>query len=32
MPVTIAEDPSNVWLSWVYARIELDEAAALIQP
>jgi hypothetical protein len=32
MPVSIAEDPSNAWLAWLYARIQLDEATALIQP
>jgi tetratricopeptide (TPR) repeat protein len=32
MPMSIAEDPSNAWLAWLFARIQLDEAAALIQP
>jgi tetratricopeptide (TPR) repeat protein len=32
MPATIAEDPGNSWEAWLYARIQLDEAAALIQP
>jgi serine/threonine protein kinase len=32
MPSTIAEDPSNVWQGWLYARIQLEEAAALIKP
>jgi len=32
MPVSIMEDPSNAWLAWLFARIQLDEAAALIQP
>jgi tetratricopeptide (TPR) repeat protein len=30
MPVSIAEDPSNAWLAWLYARIQLDEATALV--
>lgn len=32
MPVSVAEDPGNKWLAWLYARIQLDEATALIQP
>ena len=32
MPVSIAEDPGNAWLAWLYARIQLDEATALIRP
>jgi eukaryotic-like serine/threonine-protein kinase len=32
MPVQIAEDPGNAWLAWLFARIQLDEAAALIRP
>ena len=33
MPATIAEDPSNApQLAWLYARIQLDEATALVQP
>ncbi|MEI9863900.1 MAG: hypothetical protein WDN00_04985 [Limisphaerales bacterium] len=32
MPAQIAEDPSNAWQGWLYARIQLDEATALIQP
>ncbi len=32
MPLSIAEDPGNAWLAWLYARIQLDEANALIQP
>jgi tetratricopeptide (TPR) repeat protein len=32
LPVSIAEDPSNAWLAWLFARIQLDEANALIQP
>ncbi len=31
MPTLIAEDPSNNWQGWLYARIQLDEAAALMQ-
>jgi serine/threonine protein kinase/Tfp pilus assembly protein PilF len=31
MPPSIAEDPGNAWLAWLFARIALDEAAALIQ-
>ena len=30
MPVTIAEDLSNAWQAWLYARVQLDEATALI--
>src|SRR6266404_2240722 len=32
MPLSIAEDPGNAWLAWLFARIQLDEATALIQP
>jgi tetratricopeptide (TPR) repeat protein len=32
MPLSIAEDPERAWLAWLYARIQLDEATALIQP
>jgi tetratricopeptide (TPR) repeat protein len=31
MPLSIAEDPSNAWLAWLYARIQLDEATALVE-
>jgi hypothetical protein len=31
MPAGIAEDPGNEWQAWLYARLQLDEAAALIQ-
>jgi len=31
MPAAIAEDPSDLWQHWLFARIQLDEAAALIQ-
>jgi hypothetical protein len=32
MPSSIAEDPSTAWQGWLYARIQLEEASALIQP
>jgi tetratricopeptide (TPR) repeat protein len=32
MPAATAEDPSNAWQGWLYARIQLDEATALIAP
>jgi len=32
MPASIAEDPGSAWLAWLFARIQLDEATALIQP
>jgi hypothetical protein len=32
LPANIAEDPGNAWLAWLFARIQLDEAAALIRP
>jgi tetratricopeptide (TPR) repeat protein len=32
IPLSIAEDPGNAWLAWLYARIQLDEATALIKP
>jgi serine/threonine protein kinase len=31
MPIRIAEDPTTAWLAWLYARIQLDEATALIE-
>ena len=31
LPVQIAESRGNGWLGWLLARIQLDEAAALIQ-
>jgi serine/threonine protein kinase/tetratricopeptide (TPR) repeat protein len=31
MPAEIANDPGNSWLAWLYARIQLAEATALIQ-
>jgi hypothetical protein len=30
MPPSIAEEPGNAWLAWLYARIQLDEATALV--
>jgi hypothetical protein len=32
MPTRVAEDTGNAWLAWLYARIQLDEASALIHP
>jgi tetratricopeptide (TPR) repeat protein len=32
MPVSVAEDPGNAWMAWLFARIQLDEATTLIQP
>jgi tetratricopeptide (TPR) repeat protein len=32
MPPNIAEDPGDAWLAWLYPRVTLDEAVALIQP
>lgn len=31
MPARVAEDTSDSWLAWLYARVQLDEASALIQ-
>ena len=31
MPPAISEDPGNEWLAWLFARVSLDEAAALFQ-
>ena len=31
MPARVAEDTGDAWLAWLYARIQLDEATALIQ-
>ncbi len=31
MPVSVAEAPGNAWWAWLFARIQLDEATALIQ-
>lgn len=32
MPADIATDPGNSWLAWLFARIQLNEATALISP
>ena len=32
MPPSIAQDPGNAWQGWLFARIQLDEAASLILP
>jgi hypothetical protein len=32
MPASVAENSGDSWLAWLYARIHLDEASALIQP
>ena len=32
MPKTVAQDPGNKWEAWLYARIQLEEATALIRP
>jgi tetratricopeptide (TPR) repeat protein len=32
IPEWDSEDPGKAWLAWIYARISLDEAAALLQP
>jgi tetratricopeptide (TPR) repeat protein len=32
LPAQEVEDPGNAWLVWLFARVQLDEAAALIQP
>jgi hypothetical protein len=32
MPASVAEDPGTPWLVWLYARIQLEEAEALICP
>ncbi|HTG45174.1 MAG TPA: serine/threonine protein kinase, partial [Verrucomicrobiae bacterium] len=31
MPARVAEDSGDGWLAWLYARIQLDEAAVLIR-
>jgi tetratricopeptide (TPR) repeat protein len=31
IPSSIAEDPSDAWQSWLYARIQLEEATSLIE-
>jgi myo-inositol-1-phosphate synthase len=30
MPARVADDTGNAWLAWLYARIQLDEALALV--
>jgi hypothetical protein len=32
IPASIAEDPGDAWQAWLFARVQLDEANALIQP
>ena len=32
MPERIANDAGNAWRAWLFARVTLDEATALIQP
>ncbi len=32
MPASVAEDPGTAWLVWLFSRIQLDEAEALINP
>jgi eukaryotic-like serine/threonine-protein kinase len=32
MPASVAGDPGDAWLAWLFARILLDEASELIQP
>ena len=32
MPASVAKDPGNAWQAWLFARIQLDEATALIRP
>jgi hypothetical protein len=32
MPRGVAQDPSTAWQGWLFARIQLEEAAALIEP
>jgi serine/threonine protein kinase/tetratricopeptide (TPR) repeat protein len=31
MPANVAQSPGNDWLAWLYARIQLDEAEALMK-
>jgi tetratricopeptide (TPR) repeat protein len=31
MPARIAEDPGDAWLAWLHARIQLEEANALVE-
>ena len=32
MPARVAADPGTAWLVWLFARVQLDEAEALINP
>jgi serine/threonine protein kinase/Tfp pilus assembly protein PilF len=32
LPATVAASPGNEWLAWLFARVQLDEAAELIRP
>ncbi|MGH7994042.1 MAG: hypothetical protein ACREDQ_11035, partial [Limisphaerales bacterium] len=32
MPAVVAEDPGTAWLTWLLARIQLDEAESLLNP
>ena len=32
MPASVAGDAGDAWLAWLFARILLDEASALIHP
>jgi len=32
MPARVAEDPGTAWLVWLFARVQLDEAEALLNP
>jgi serine/threonine protein kinase/Tfp pilus assembly protein PilF len=32
MPPNVADDTSDAWMAWLYARVTLDEATKLIQP
>ncbi len=32
MPASVAQDPGTAWLVWLYGRIQLEEAEALINP
>jgi len=32
MPASVAEDSGDDWLKWLFARVQLDEASALIGP
>jgi tetratricopeptide (TPR) repeat protein len=32
MPARVVQDTKDAWLAWLFARIQLDEAGALIEP